>query len=304
MTDSTDTPLYREWWQHTFGSWLNVLRYLRERKSVLTDPNKVVSSEPGALETGPFLFALQSVFFVPLLTSVFNWILTFTYEIPPDIVDMLQQQSGDPTGEWPADYEPLFGIESGESRYEMVKAGKRASEITQSLAPIVVSLSILMAASLFKVFLRRWRDISPLVSKADRVYAYCVGARLFYPVMLFGLFTYLVDLEGRYRLFVGASNFDAGTVSGMFESMSPIHQIIFVGWYAVRIGLAIWIIVALWKSAAVMTHVLQLKETTTDSFLSSTTSVAIRLLGAQLVTLLAASLAYISIFIGYYALHV
>jgi len=300
MTNQVGISPVREWWQHTFGKWLNVFVYWRMRRAILTDPAITLSARSKELRTGPFQFALQSIFLVPLLTSLIGWSLIFFSEVPPDYMDKLLDQVEE-TDEWPPDYEPLFGIESSKSRYETTKIVKRGQEIMKRSAPILVSLAIILAASLFGCFFRRWRDTFPLVAQSNRVYLYCVGARLFIPVTIYGLFMYVTEMVVRYELLPVIHTSESDKFWSLFFLL--MREPRFLAYNAVRVIIVVWIIIALWKSTAVITNVLQLKGERKGRLVRGRRSVVISLFGAQLITLFVARLVYVSIFIVYYVLH-
>ena len=297
MTNQAEISPAREWWQHTFGKWLNIVVYWKTRRAILTEPELTLSTRSAELRIGPFQFAMQSVLFVPLLISILGSSLLLFSEVPEDPMQQMFDQVEE-SAEWPPDYEPLFGIESSKSRYDVTRIGKRGIEIMEKSAPVLVSLAIIMAATLTRLFFRRWRDAFPLVIQLDRVYLYCVGTRLFIPVTLYGLFMYVTETMMLYELWPVVHLHEPYTFWD-FLVLNPL----FLAWNAVRISIAVWIVTALWKSSAVIANVLQLEGERKGRPVRGGRSVAIRLFGAQLITLFVARLAYGGIFVVYYILH-
>jgi hypothetical protein len=287
MTNNTEESPFREWWQHTFGKWLNVFIYWKTRRAILADPTITLSARSNELNTGPFQFALQSIFLVPLLTTFLSGSLMFFSEIPPDPIEKIIEQV-DETSEWPPDYEPLFGIETGKSRYESTKVYKRGIDIMKSSVPALVSFAIIMVGFLFRRFFISWQDTYPLVKQSDRVYLYCVGARLFIPVNLFGLLLYVEEMVTRYALLT-VTDAHGYTIYG--------SQSWFVTRYAVGLFFVGWIILALWNSTADIACSLQLKGERNGRRVRGRRAVAIRLFSAQLIALIVADLLYVSILI-------
>jgi hypothetical protein len=297
MTNHAEISPFREWWQHTFGKWLNIVVYWKTRRAILTEPEITLSTRSTELRIGPFQFAMQSVFFVPLIISIMGSSLLLFSETPKDPMEQLLDQVEE-SAEWPPDYEPLFGIESDKSRYELTKIGKRGIGIMEKSAPVLVSLAIIVAVTLTKLFFRRWSGDFPLVAQLDRVYLYCVGTRLFIPVTLYGLFMYVTETMMLYGLWPVIDIHEPYT----FWDLVVLNPL-FLAWNAVRITIAVWIVMALWKSSSVIANVLQLKGGRKGRPVRGRRSVAIRLFGAQLITLFVARLVYGGIFIVYYVLH-
>ena len=163
-----------------------------------------------------------------------------------------------------------------------------------SSVPILISLAIIMVASLFRFFFKRWQDTFPLVKQSDRVYLYCVGARLFIPVTIYGLFMYVTEMVMRYQLL---------TVTDIHEYYTFGSQLALLAWYTVRLFIIGWMILALWNSTAAITNCLQLKGDRKGRRVRGRSAVAIRLFSAQHITLFVARLVFVSILIVYYALN-
>ena len=299
MVDSDQPSLTREWWKHTFGSWLNIAQYWRERKVILKDPSIAVAPKSGALKTGPFLFALQSVFFVPLITAVITWSLTFLTTVPPETIDRLiaqRQKMESHAFVMRENSEPFLGIKPRGSVYDSLAVIRKADEITKGLVPILVGVAILMTASLFRMFFRRWRTTFPMLSQADRAYLYYVGARLFLPITIFGLLSYLMGMYLRFA-FWPFGQINAGLTPILF---SPIA----LAWTAIRTILAIWVLIVLWKSTAVLSHILGLKGKRNRKEVRGQRSVAIRLFGSLIIAIFVARMTMSIVFLTYVAIHI
>lgn len=299
VSEARISPFW-EWWDHTFGRWLNLAAYWRERRAILDEPQITISGS-GLLGSGPFKFALQSLVLVPLLTSVMSSTVSYFSEIPPeftkklvDEIDELEHKGLAP----PASQRkaaPVFGVETNSTRHEALKVFVRARDQSQKLLPFLLSLSILLSASLFKMSFRRWRKSFPLLWQADRAYLYYVGARLFVPITIFGLLSYLVELSGRYAMAT------SGALVPGFYPYLPYAGLI---WLFVKFLLAIWVFTALWSSASILSRVLAIHGERNGRLVKGRRAVALRMFAAQIIALFFVRFLESVTLFGYYALHV
>lgn len=301
MAEVRISPL-KEWWNHTFGSWLNLAVYWRERRAILDQPKITVMPGSRTLASGSFKFALQSVVLVPLLTSVLSATLSYVSEIPPEFLEgMLEEfermeRSGLPLPPSQRRAAPIFGVETEATRYEALKVFIRAREQSQRLLPFLLSISIVLSASLFRMSFRRWRSDFPLVSQADRAYLYYVGARLFLPITIFGLSSYLVDMSARYAIVPFGPAFEES-----FSFQFPYAGIV---WLLVRLALVIWVVTALWSSTSVLSDVLNLHGKRKGRPVKGRRAVATRLFAAQVTALLFVRLVEFTVLAMYYSIHI
>jgi hypothetical protein len=255
-----------------------------------------------------------------LLITVFNAALTYVTEIPPDLAEQSRKEIAKThPEELPDDRESIFGIKPGKSVKKNLEILRKGEDKMEASLPVIVSLAIIMAASLFRFFFRRWKNTFPLVSQSDRIYLFCVGARLFLPVTLYGLFNYLMEMTLRYEamriylikpvntliiIWMAESVELAGFRWKILQFLSPEELAVSIVLSLLRLGLLSWVVIALWKSTTVIADVLQLKGERKGRRVKGRRVVTVRLFGAQIITLITARIIYVSILLIYVAIHI
>jgi hypothetical protein len=283
MTDPTPKPPLREWWNQTFSAWLDIPRYWKDRRALLSSPELALWKNREQLSSSPLRFALQSLLLVPVLSSILSWGVIHFTELPPDTLDWIAQTHQVNPNE---ETEPLFGIFFIKGTMdERIAIARRVHNFTDSLFPLVLGICIVAGATLFRWLLHIRQKQSPAIGESDRIYLYLMGAHLFFPVTIYAATIYGSDLI--LRFIIASGHLSQGLV------------LIGDGFRLMQFVVVCWGLIALWRMTTPMTQVLKLENGTRGFNSRGRLAVRLRLLAIVLVAFIGTRLLEVSLMILY-----
>lgn len=193
VSNPSSSPV-AEWWRSLIEPWGDIATYLRERRRLLDDPAAIFDRERKP-KLSPSRFALQGTVFLACVFSLLDWGIEHFGSLPPSpyerAISELEQARAQ--GTW-------FSIMSqSDVQIEQLKTEHKLNEFFASIENIFVAASILMAATVFRWILRRWRAHYPTTNHANIAHLYCISAVLFWPNLAFTISSKAIDMYAHFE---------------------------------------------------------------------------------------------------------